>query len=66
MREERQKKIIDELSFNLYPVYLLHSQALKNVEVVTEQRSEQRITKGALRYAGKIKILRETGYYQEA
>jgi ABC-type bacteriocin/lantibiotic exporter with double-glycine peptidase domain len=57
--------IIDELSFNQYPGYLLHSKSLTKVEVINNQRAEITLPENSLRYAGKLSIIRSTSYFKD-
>jgi hypothetical protein len=57
--------IIDELSFNQYPGYLLHSKSLSKIEVINNQRAEIPLPEYSLRYSGKLCILRNTSYLKD-
>jgi hypothetical protein len=41
--------VIDEMSFNQYPAYLIHKSAIEKVEVLKE-RCESRLPRYSLRY----------------
>jgi hypothetical protein len=58
--------IIDELSFNQYPGYLLHSKSLNKVEIISNQRAEITLPENSLRYLGKLSIIRNTSYFKES
>ena len=57
--------MIDELSFNQYPGYLLHSKSLNKVEVVNNQRAEIPLPSNSLRYSGRLSIIRSTSYFKD-
>jgi hypothetical protein len=60
--------IVDELSFNPYPCYLLHWSSFNDsnngIEIILE-KTDGLLPPASLRNRGLLNVLRDTGYFGE-
>ena len=57
------KEVINELSFNTYPAYLVHRNYLNKVEIINES-TKKVLPQYALRFSNDLQIIRNTVYYK--